>query len=62
MNSALNNLQWLMFHKTKPNKTKPNQTIFPFCTLSTNCSFIERYVYNPTIEYVYIFFLRILSK
>ena len=23
---ALNDLQWLMYHKTKPNQTKPNQT------------------------------------
>ena len=23
---ALNNLQWLKCHKTKPNQTKPNQT------------------------------------
>ena len=21
---ALNNLQWLIYHKTKPNQTKPN--------------------------------------
>ena len=26
MDLALNNLQWLMCHKTKPNQTKPNQT------------------------------------
>ena len=25
MDLALNNLQWLMCHKTKPNLTKPNQ-------------------------------------
>ena len=24
---ALNNLQWLICHKTEPNQTKPNQTI-----------------------------------
>ena len=24
---GLNNSQWLVWHKTKPNKTKPNQTI-----------------------------------
>ena len=26
MDLALNNLQWLICHKTKPNQTKPNQT------------------------------------
>ena len=25
MDLALNNLQWLICHKTKPNQTKPNQ-------------------------------------
>ena len=25
---ALNNLQWLICNKTKPNQTKPNQTKF----------------------------------
>ena len=24
--SALDNLQWLIYEKTKPNQTKPNQT------------------------------------
>ena len=23
---ALNNIQWMMCHETKPNQTKPNQT------------------------------------
>ena len=27
-NLALNNLQWLICHKTKPNQTKPNQIIY----------------------------------
>ena len=31
MNLALKNLQWLMFHETKPNQTKPN----PYQLLST---------------------------
>ena len=25
-NWVLDNIKWLIFHKTKPNQTKPNQT------------------------------------
>ena len=28
MDLALNNLQWLIYHKTKPKQTKPNQKQF----------------------------------
>ena len=30
MDLALNNLQWLICHKTKPNQTKPKIYTFPF--------------------------------
>ena len=28
MDLALNNLQWFICHKTKPNQTKPNQACY----------------------------------
>ena len=35
---ALNNLQWLVCHKTKPNQTKPNQITYYIYI------YIERYI------------------
>ena len=39
MDLALNNLQWLICHKTKPNQTKP-KPILSYCNYLTEVIFV----------------------
>ena len=49
---ALNNLKYLICHKTKPDQTKPNQTLFSRFVLIWFYGIVSHFMPNPFYAYI----------